>query len=116
MSNLPTAGLSSERKLLLTPSARRKFTPEEYWVMSSQINLRGFVEAAVVDDLELSTAIEESSAETTDPSAMPRWARARQKYTKRQMASISPRLGLLNNLPMAIPFQTRLEVFQQFVE
>jgi hypothetical protein len=27
----------------------------------------------------------------------------------------SPRLGLLNNLPMAVPFRTRLEVFRQFV-
>lgn len=47
---------------------------------------------------------------------LPRWAKARQRYSKRQMASISPRLGLLNNLPMTVPFITRLEVFRQFVK
>ena len=45
-----------------------------------------------------------------------RSAKARHRYTKRQMAYISPRLGLLNNLPMTVPFRTRLEVFRQFVK
>jgi hypothetical protein len=31
----------------LMNSARRKFAPDEYWVMSSQMDLKGFVEAAV---------------------------------------------------------------------
>lgn len=47
--------------------------------------------------------------------SLPRWARQRQKYSKRQMASISPRLGLLNNLPMAVPFTTRLKIFRNFI-
>ena len=46
---------------------------------------------------------------------LPSMIQARQRFTKRQMARISPRLGLLNNLPMAVPFRTRLEVFRQFV-
>lgn len=28
-------------------SARRKFAPDDFWVMSSQMDLQGFVEAAV---------------------------------------------------------------------
>lgn len=48
--------------------------------------------------------------------ALPRWVKARQQFTKRQLAYLSPRLGLLNNLPMAVPFRTRLEVFRQFVK
>lgn len=47
---------------------------------------------------------------------LPRWFKARQQYSKRQMAYISPRLGLLNNLPMTVPFRIRLEVFRQFVK
>jgi len=46
---------------------------------------------------------------------LPSRMQARQWYTKRQLARLSPRLGLLNNLPMAVPFRTRLEVFRQFV-
>jgi ubiquitin-protein ligase E3 C len=31
------------------------------------------------------------------------------------MAFISPRLGVLNNIPFAIPFQVRVEIFRHFV-
>ena len=47
---------------------------------------------------------------------VPQWEQARQRFSRRQMAFISPRLGLLNNLPMAVPFQIRLEAFREFVE
>jgi ubiquitin-protein ligase E3 C len=69
------------------------------------------------EDAELSLPdAEDEDSEMMNPGDLPRYARARQRWTKRQMAYISPRLGLLNNLPMAVPFQTRLQVFRQFVE
>lgn len=66
------------------------------------------------EDAELSDLNDEEREVTSD--TLPRWARARQRYSKRQMAYISPRLGLLNNLPMAVPFETRVQVFQMFIE
>ena len=35
--------------------------------------------------------------------------------SRRQLAFISPRLGLLNNIPFVIPFETRVSVFRQLV-
>ncbi|TFY62017.1 hypothetical protein EVJ58_g4134, partial [Rhodofomes roseus] len=35
--------------------------------------------------------------------------------TKRQIAYMSPRLGVLNNIPFAIPFEVRVSIFRQFV-
>lgn len=35
--------------------------------------------------------------------------------TKRQLALLSPRLGILNNIPFAIPFDTRVSIFRRFV-
>ncbi|WWC68012.1 uncharacterized protein I206_101931 [Kwoniella pini CBS 10737] len=96
-------------------NARRQFADPDFWVMRSQLDLRGFVEAAVYEDAELTSSVD-SNTEMTDSTTLPRWAIARQKYTKRQLAYISPRLGLLNNLPMSVPFQTRLEVFRKFIE
>ncbi|KAL7420037.1 ubiquitin-protein ligase (E3) [Cryptotrichosporon argae] len=90
-------------------NARRQFASDEFWVMADFADLQGFVQAAVFDDAELAAA----DAGTPNPDG-PRWARARQ-LSKRQVAYLSPRLGLLNNLPMAVPFQTRLEVFSAFV-
>lgn len=31
------------------------------------------------------------------------------------MAFISPRLGVLNNIPFAIPFSVRVQIFRQFI-
>ncbi|WWD00653.1 hypothetical protein V866_007588 [Kwoniella sp. B9012] len=98
-------------------NARRQFADPDFWTMKSQLDLRGFVDAAVFEDAELTSANNEGmNIEMNDSSSLPRWARARQRFTKRQMAYISPRLGLLNNLPMSVPFQTRLEVFRKFIE
>ncbi|WVQ98113.1 hypothetical protein IAU59_005235 [Kwoniella sp. CBS 9459] len=96
-------------------SARRKFADPDFWVMRSQMDMRGFVEAAVFEDAEL-TSSDDMDVDISESATLPRWARARQRFTKRQMAYISPRLGLLNNLPMSVPFQTRLEVFRKFIE
>lgn len=64
------------------------------------------------EDAELANSQDAELDARTD---LPRWARQRQRYSKRQMAYISPRLGLLNNLPMAVPFTTRLKIFRNFI-
>jgi ubiquitin-protein ligase E3 C len=35
--------------------------------------------------------------------------------SKRQIAYLSPRLGVLNNIPFAIPFDVRVSIFRHFV-
>jgi ubiquitin-protein ligase E3 C len=37
------------------------------------------------------------------------------RISKRHMAYISPRLGVLNNIPFAIPFDVRVAIFRTFV-
>jgi len=75
---------------------------------------QGFVEAAVFEDAALS-GLNENGAEDLAEGELPRFALARQRFTRRQMAFVSPRLGLLNNLPMAVSFKTRLRIFREFV-
>lgn len=36
--------------------------------------------------------------------------------SKRQIAALSPRLGVLNNIPFAIPFETRVSIFRTFIQ
>lgn len=38
-----------------------------------------------------------------------------QSHSKRQLAALSPRLGVLNNIPFAIPFDVRVSIFRNFV-
>ncbi|KIW14688.1 hypothetical protein PV08_07472 [Exophiala spinifera] len=81
-------------------------------------------------DMDLST--ESGSSETLlstifgiRPSHMPRSAASRQadRYEqrrqqarkKRQLESLAPRLEILRNLPFFIPFETRVQIFREFV-
>ncbi|GAA5872614.1 hypothetical protein JCM1840_004854 [Sporobolomyces johnsonii] len=117
--------------------SRRQFTPEGHWLMTSQFDLASFVQTAVLEDERL-------QAEGEVPSSMPTSAThprddmdddsepVRRPYrrpgpvrshrnqhgvlSKRQMALISPRLGVLNNIPFVISFETRVAIFRQFVE
>lgn len=36
--------------------------------------------------------------------------------TKRTIADLSPRLGVLNNIPFAIPFEARVKIFRSFIK
>ncbi|OAX36693.1 HECT-domain-containing protein [Rhizopogon vinicolor AM-OR11-026] len=78
--------------------SRKPFMPEDHWHVSSQIDMNSFVDVAVFEEQQL----DESSA----PRAM----------TKRQLSYHSPRLGVLNNIPFAIPFETRVLIFRRFVQ
>ena len=37
-------------------------------------------------------------------------------FTRRSIAELSPRLGVLNNIPFAIPFEARVKIFRTFIE
>jgi ubiquitin-protein ligase E3 C len=62
------------------------------------------------DDDDETMDIQEDQAQVTSA-----WPRARRFLSKRQMAKISPRLGLLNNLPMTLPFATRVDIMIRFI-
>lgn len=36
--------------------------------------------------------------------------------SKRQISLLSPRLGVLNNIPFAIPFDVRVSIFRSFIQ
>ncbi|KAE8232573.1 hypothetical protein CF326_g2395 [Tilletia indica] len=54
---------------------------------------------------------------------LPTWSRLRNqsrigtagRLTASMMAFLSPRLGVLNNIPFVIPFDVRVEIFRQFI-
>ncbi|KAG8973411.1 hypothetical protein FRC05_008802 [Tulasnella sp. 425] len=83
-------------KAIHARDSRRKFTPEDHWLKTSEIDMQSFCEAAIFEERNLDRT-------------------SNRTLTKRQMAYISPRLGVLNNIPFAIPFNVRVEIFREFV-
>ncbi|KAF8344487.1 HECT-domain-containing protein [Amanita rubescens] len=80
-------------------SSRKPFVPPDHWLVSSQIDMDSFIEAAIFEEQKL---MDDSS-----PIAG--------LLTKRQIAVMSPRLGILNNIPFAIPFEVRVSIFRHFI-
>ncbi|KAG0666865.1 hypothetical protein C6P46_003575 [Rhodotorula mucilaginosa] len=112
--------------------SRRRFTPEGHWHMTSAFDLRSFVETAVFEDERLEAEEDaEPSGGADTPGQAPSPALLRRglardtndsrgpartsTYSKRQLALISPRLGVLRNIPFVVPFETRVAIFRQFV-
>ncbi|KAF8531258.1 hypothetical protein JB92DRAFT_2852681 [Gautieria morchelliformis] len=90
--------------------SRRPFTPAGHWLITSQLDLHSFVEAVVLEEQALSSADGETNYSRI---FLPR--HRRNGLSPRQLAQISPRLGILNNIPFAIPFEVRVEIFRHFI-
>ncbi|BGP43638.1 ubiquitin-protein ligase (E3) [Rhodotorula kratochvilovae] len=125
--------------------SRRQFTPEGHWLMTSAMDIKHFVETAVYEDERLEaegaqdapapaqpapqreTPLSDSDEDDEfAPTALQprRYGPARparrqrttpQQLSKRRLALVSPRLGVLQNVPFVIPFETRVAIFRQFV-
>ncbi|ORE07744.1 HECT-domain-containing protein [Rhizopus microsporus var. microsporus] len=77
--------------------SRRSFCPTDHWLIKD-LNTDNFSSAAVAEEFNLETDQQEK------------------KLSKGRLAIISPRLGILNNIPFVVPFEQRVEIFQQFIQ
>ena len=102
-------------------SSRRQFCEDGFWLMTSTFDLQSFIQTVVLEEAHLEddqTLGGPNSA--PDGDAGPAHARpvqlTRARKSQRQLAFVSPRLGVLNNIPFVIPFDQRVAIFRTFVE
>ncbi|CAG8528220.1 16186_t:CDS:10, partial [Cetraspora pellucida] len=76
--------------------SRRRFTPERHWLMTSEFDMSTFAKNVVAEEQDLERENDKVSID------------------KRQ-ESVSPRLGVLHNIPFVIPFDERVKIFRQFI-
>jgi ubiquitin-protein ligase E3 C len=143
-------------RMLHERDSRRNIFSKDHWLMTSQLDLTGFIPAVVAEeekrhemqdeeeqeedlfnDAELDEALDTSSGwdrpnlfrplgrnnygygQSHDPQQARRLEvlkrRQEQAKRKRQLELLAPRLEILRNLPFFIPFETRVQIFRQFV-
>ena len=85
-------------------SSRKPFTSADYWLVTSQLDIGPFIEAAMFEERKLAGEVPEGVASRRRP------------ISQRQIALLSPRLGVLNNIPFAIPFDVRVSIFRHFIQ
>lgn len=112
--------------------ARTRFTPDDFWLMTDEMDIDSFVQSVMLEEDKLAGDSDESmhgkeasilaadeeeddedhDGETTLPHNT---SASRRHVSSRKLAFISPRLGILNNLPFVIPFTTRIQIFRAFI-
>ncbi|KAH8811963.1 hypothetical protein F5884DRAFT_877296 [Xylogone sp. PMI_703] len=123
-------------RMLYERDSRRRFLPREHWLMTSRFDMEGFIPAVVMEEERRHEGREEDEEEDVDiedESALsrntligmsrPRRAiqiesmrRQQQKLARKKvLAAVGPRLEVLQNMPYVIPFETRVQIFRQFV-
>ncbi|RKF63036.1 putative iq and hect domain protein [Erysiphe neolycopersici] len=124
--------------MLYERDSRRKFLPKDHWLMTSQFDMDGFIPAVALEeerqhelreteDLEIDDSEDEDQASEVQNSLFPSTS-TRHVFvsgstrntrsnlsTQKRLATIGPRLEVLQNMPFIIPFETRVQIFQHFV-
>ncbi|KAI0061554.1 HECT-domain-containing protein [Artomyces pyxidatus] len=77
--------------------SRRPFTPPEHWLVDNILGTTSFVNAAIFDDMQMANA----------PGT--------RALSKRDLTYLSARLGVLHNIPFALAFNHRVEIFREFI-
>ncbi|KAH9812750.1 hypothetical protein DFH28DRAFT_392310 [Melampsora americana] len=113
---------------IYTRDSRRPFCEPGFWLMTSTFDLQSFIQTVVYEESHLEEIRNEPHEQTTpydfvDPDLdlldhvpSPPGRSQRERVSKRQLAFISPRLGVLNNIPFVIPFEQRVAIFRTFVQ
>lgn len=117
--------------------SRRQFLPKDHWLMTSKFDMSHFIQA-VVGEEERRSQLEQQDEDDDDGDddndedgaaglymlsnsgrmqnrhrQMERNQRRANRKTYLQI--VAPRLEILQNMPFLIPFETRVEVFREFV-
>lgn len=122
-------------RMLYERDSRRRFLPKDHWLMTSRFDMEGFIPAVVAEE-EHQHEIEEEGEEDpstealSDSSSHGLVGMARHRHAvmaeemkrnmqkaqrKKELAAVGPRLQVLQHMPFVIPFETRVQIFREFV-
>ncbi|KAF4818036.1 putative E3 ubiquitin protein ligase [Colletotrichum tropicale] len=130
--------VTSALRLLYERDSRRPFLPPNHWLMTSKFDMEGFVSAVVAEQErqnEMSDSSDDEDGEIDEDAniggsfihtvagqrvsrhAQIEKLRSQQRRAQRDrlLAVIGPKLEILRHMPFVIPFDTRVQIFRQFV-
>jgi ubiquitin-protein ligase E3 C len=129
--------VASVMRMLYERDSRRPFLPKDHWLMTSHFDMGNFIPAVVTEEErqhEVGEDVEEEEEEEEDgdfvtsrsdlvgtavfrrATNIERIRKQQEKAArKRVLAVVGPRLEILQHMPFVIPFETRVQIFRQFV-
>ena len=122
-------------RMIYERDSRRKFLPKDHWLLKNRMLMDGFTTAVVAEE-ENRRQLETEGTDDVDAEddflgpelGLVGEGRARQMRAqmrleqhqkrasrKRYLQAVAPRLEILQNMPFVIPFETRVQIFRNFV-
>lgn len=129
-------------RMLYERDSRRRFLPEGHWLMTSKFNMDSFLQAVVLEEqrqhdlreqeedeedgrvVDEDEPMEDEGYRSISQAGLQRSRNARLELLRKQqklaarermLAAIGPKLEILRKMPFVIPFETRVQIFRQFV-
>ncbi|KAH7027163.1 uncharacterized protein B0I36DRAFT_364408 [Microdochium trichocladiopsis] len=118
-------------RLLHERDSRRKFLPQDFWLMTSKFDINGLTSAVVLEEQKNDTTEEDNEDEdeidripshTASVSRISRAAQieghqqTRRMKRERLLAQLTPQLEIIRNMPFIIPFEIRVKIFRQLID
>ncbi|EGX93236.1 IQ and HECT domain protein [Cordyceps militaris CM01] len=129
--------ISNAMTMLYERDSRKPFLPSGHWLVTDRLQNEDFVSAVIAeeqrqydevssdsdDDADMEDEDDFSVNHTFAGQRVSRHARverlrAKQKRLQRErrLAELGPKLAVLKHMPFAVPFDTRVKIFRQFIE
>ncbi|KAF5657776.1 ubiquitin ligase e3 c [Fusarium heterosporum] len=128
--------VTAATKMLYERDSRKQFLPTDHWLMTSKLDQGEFINAVIAEEKrQLEENSDESDEDMEEYGNVPgfystiagqrlsRHARlerlkAQQIRTQRErrLAEMGPKLEVLKHMPFAVPFETRVMIFRQFIQ
>ncbi|OAA51860.1 E3 ubiquitin-protein ligase [Metarhizium rileyi] len=132
--------ITTALKMLYERDSRKHFLPTDHWLMNAKLQQEDFVNAVIAEeerqihDEEANHSDEEEAIagggfdgdssfySTTAGQRLSRHARLERLKTQqiraqreRKLAEMGPKLEILKYMPFVVPFETRVQIFRQFI-
>ncbi|KAH8904237.1 hypothetical protein BR93DRAFT_984717 [Coniochaeta sp. PMI_546] len=134
--------VTTAMRMLYERDSRRRFLPEGHWLMTSKFNMESFLQAVVLEEqrqhelreqeedgedgrvVDEDEPMEDEGYRSMSQAGLQRSRNARLELLRKQqrlankermLAAIGPKLEILRKMPFVIPFETRVQIFRQFV-
>ncbi|KHO01742.1 E3 ubiquitin-protein ligase [Metarhizium album ARSEF 1941] len=131
--------ITTALKMLYERDSRKHFLPTDHWLMNNKLQQEDFINAVITEEERQIEEEAEESGEDEAPMSggfnqqsnfystmagqrVSRHARLEglkrqqiRSQRERRLAEMGPKLEILKHMPFAVPFETRVKIFRQFI-
>lgn len=101
---------------IYTRDSRRPFLGKEFWLMTEHFNMNMFISGVVQEQEKVQNQDDsDDEASNSQPTAAPGFRKYAIRPAEKYKQNVEPRLNILRQAPFFMPFDVRVQIFQEFI-